>query len=939
MLRHEPTNVRPSLSGVNMRKLFAAVAVTVVALGIVPVVSHGLVGAPTSAAGLSTQLVAALDDAAPDAPLRVLVHGTSHAAVDDAIEAVGLDVGVRLQSIPVASTTATAAQLDRLRSQAGVTYLEYDAPIRLLLDTALHATRTDEAHTATFDTSCQTTTTEGGPAHGRSQGNGRGRGNEAPTTTTTCDEVGPFTGAGQSIAIVDSGVDGTHPMFQRADGTSKVVRNLKVACIEGVVWFNDNPTTEEEDDRVPGNLCNTTGDADQFLVDVPNNDSDTISAGGHGTHVAGIAAGLPSETGDGARVSGTAPGADLVSISVGMGLNILSADIALDWIARNHANPCASQGGTCNPITVVNNSYGPDGGGEFDPNSATAKITKELIEDGVVVVWANGNGLTTDTSAQPGGDGTENRSNPEGQNPLPGVLSVANYDDGDTGTREGSLASSSSRGDAERPETWPDVSAPGTNITSACRPYLAVCTSFESDPNYGTIGGTSMAAPHVAGITTLLRQAKPSITPGEIELALEDTAHRFQFGAPYWTEADAGNMDSPTSFDKGHGLVDTMAALGAVLSATVPAPPPGQSACTVPLVIDDEGDATDVYGDPVPPGPQPSEPQLDILTGDLAWDASASALTFTATVAGLEPTNPTASTGVTYELAFAHGGKSLFIRVSRDATGSVTASFGEFGTGTPTTHVRGLQASMDPATDTITATLTNAQVSAIANTPVKVFADGDQLSSVKVTARRNVSLPSTGAPLPVSGLVLPADDAPASCPFTIGTATGGEPTPVPEPLPFPRDEDPGPGPTTGPDATLADGESWEATVTTTADTFGLPEVDDGYQCDGPDDPGCFTFRLATVPGAAGSTLNVYLGPAVDQAVLEDWDIRIFDSAGNEIDAGWNGVPTHGGPQTATEVWGAWVDVPVATVVTVVVQPFFAFEGSSMTVYADLVANE
>ena len=924
-----------------MRKLFAALAVAAVLLGIAPMVLHARPASPTTAR-LSTGLVAALRDAPEDERLGVLVHGASKQSALDAIDAAGLEVVVVLESIGVPAAIGTPDQIAALSTQPGVSYVEADAELEFLLDTALHATRTDEAHAATFDTDCQTTTTEGGPAHGHSQGNGRGRGNEEPTTTTSCTEVGPFSGAGQSIAVIDSGVDGTHPMFQRADGTSKVVRNMKVACIEGVVWFNDNPTTEEENDRVPGNLCNAAGEGtDAFLVDVPTNDSDTVSAGGHGTHVAGIAAGFPTELGDGRTISGTAPGADLVAISVGAGISVLSADIALDWIARNHANPCASLGGTCNPITVVNNSFGPDGGGEFDPESATAKITERLIADGVVVVWANGNGLLSDTSAQPGGDGTENRSNPEGQNPLPGVISVANYDDGDSGTREGSLAPSSSRGDATRPETWPDVSAPGSNITSACRPYLPVCSSSEPDPDYGTIGGTSMAAPHVAGITTLLREANPSITPAQIEQALEDTAHRFQFGAPYWTQADDANPESPTSYDKGHGLVDTMAALGAVLDATVPAAPPSQSACTVPLVIDEEGDATEVFGDPVPPGPQPSEPQLDIRSADLAWDAATETFTFTATATDLQETNPAASTGITYELGFTHDGKSLFIRVTRDATGAVTATLGEFGTGTPTTHVRGLAASVDPATETVTASVTNAQIAAVTGTPVKTFASGDKLSAITVTARRNVSVPSN--PAGVSpGLVLPADDAGASCPFTIGgSSTGGEPTPAPEPQPFPRDEDPDPGTDpepTGPDATIADGETFEATVTTTTDTFGVPQVDAGYECTGPDDPTCFTFRVEAVPGAAGSTLNVYLDPAIDQAALEDWDVRLFDAAGEEIDAGWNGAPTHGGPQTATELWGAFVEVPTTAVYTIVLQPYYAFEGSPMTVFADLVAS-
>src|SRR5205085_12360824 len=147
----------------------------------------------------------------------------------------------------------------------------------------------------------------------------------------------------------------------------------------------------------------------------------------------------------------------------------------------------------------------------------------------------------------------------------------------------------------------------------------------------------------------------------------------------------------------------------------------------------------------------------------------------------LQASNPTVSTGITYELAFTHGGKSLFIRVTRDATGAVSASLGEFGTGTPTTHVRGLAATMDPDTDTITASVTNAQIAAVAGTPVKTFADGDQVSAITVTARRNLTAPSN--PVASPGLVLPADEARASCPFTIGTA--GAPAPAPDPQPFP----------------------------------------------------------------------------------------------------------------------------------------------------------
>ena len=59
---------------------------------------------------------------------------------------------------------------------------------------------------------------------------------------------------------------------------------------------------------------------------------------------------------------------------------ILGADSALNWVLENHAAPCGAgvPASTCPPIKVTNNSYGPTGGGEFDPESATVKLQRAL---------------------------------------------------------------------------------------------------------------------------------------------------------------------------------------------------------------------------------------------------------------------------------------------------------------------------------------------------------------------------------------------------------------------------------------------------------------------------------------------------------------------------------------------------------------------------------
>jgi serine protease AprX len=65
-----------------------------------------------------------------------------------------------------------------------------------------------------------------------------------------------------------------------------------------------------------------------------------------------------------------------------------------------------------------------------------------------------------------------------------------------------------------------------------------------------------MAAPHIAGIVAQLFQADPSATPAQIEAALKGTAYRYTNGAAY--SSQGGYL---TSFDKGTGLVDVMAAV------------------------------------------------------------------------------------------------------------------------------------------------------------------------------------------------------------------------------------------------------------------------------------------------------------------------------------------------------------------------------------------
>lgn len=452
-------------------------------------------------ANVSAHLADELTRLGAGVPTSVMVHGATLQQARDAVAATGMTAVTSFDRIGVVVATGTGSQVQAVRAEPGVTYVEGNAPIDLFQDTSNVATRGYEA-----------------------------------TQTLTGADGEKLTGNGVSVAVIDSGVDPTHPYFTEEDGSSAVVANLKTLCdpLEAVCSVQEVPSTV---------------------------DTDTLSVGGHGTHVNGIVAGNPVTLGDGKQLQGAAPGAKLVSLSTGAGLFIIGADAALNWVLENHEAPCGADvpAAECPPIKVTNNSYGPSGGGEFDPESATVKLQRALAADGVVTVWANGND---------GGDGSESLSNPPGMDPTGGIISVASYYDQDSGTRDGVVSEFSSRGRDGDQSTYPDISAPGENITSSCRLYLPICATGLAPENgpglldvgtFNTISGTSMAAPHIAGIAAQLFQANPSATPAQVEDAMKSTAHKYSDGAAY-EPAPLGT----TSYDKGYGLVDVVAAAQAI---------------------------------------------------------------------------------------------------------------------------------------------------------------------------------------------------------------------------------------------------------------------------------------------------------------------------------------------------------------------------------------
>ncbi|MGH8482432.1 MAG: S8 family serine peptidase, partial [Nevskiaceae bacterium] len=341
-----------------------------------------------------------------------------------------------------------------------------------------------------------------------------------------------LTGADITLGAIDDGLNATHPDFQgRVLHNNKLIDPLAL----GPAQYQD------------------VGEADS-----------TNPGGGHGTHVMGIVAGGGAMSDGGYPVAeaapnikgtftGLSPESPIIAWGNGAALFVLSVDLAYQNLLDN-------LDGYSPALRAVNNSYG-SAGGEYNPGDTSNCLINEIIERNVVMVFAAGND---------GGAGSGDEINNACKNPTPGLICVASHNDKGTGDRSAPISTFSSRGHIGNHDTYPDISAPGDLYTSTCgqaTPTQAICTGgddsaaeTEWQPWYGTISGTSMATPHVTGALGLIFQARPDLTPAQVEKLLQDTA--VKIGEGY--ENDPQNAGGTHHFAYGAGLMDLPAALDAL---------------------------------------------------------------------------------------------------------------------------------------------------------------------------------------------------------------------------------------------------------------------------------------------------------------------------------------------------------------------------------------
>ncbi|CAL4973843.1 unnamed protein product [Urochloa decumbens] len=111
----------------------------------------------------------------------------------------------------------------------------------------------------------------------------------------------------------------------------------------------------------------------------------------------------------------------------------------------------------------------------------------------------------------------------------------------------------------------PNLIAPGSSIWGAWSSLGLDSAEFAGE-SFAMLSGTSMAAPHVAGLAALIKQKFPSFSPAAIASALSTTTTLSdRQGKPIMAQRTYSNPDSTqspaTAFDMGNGFVNATAAL------------------------------------------------------------------------------------------------------------------------------------------------------------------------------------------------------------------------------------------------------------------------------------------------------------------------------------------------------------------------------------------
>lgn len=363
---------------------------------------------------------------------------------------------------------------------------------------------------------------------------------EKPNVTTS--DGKKVDGSGIGVAIVDTGVNSLHNDIAIGQ---RVARNLQAVGIP----------------------VEPNGNQDPFVNVGPVLFVDTVDSdgGGHGSHVASIVGGSGAVSGG--KYRGAAPGAALYGFGSLDPIGFWYAVAAWDWIYQHGADQSP-------PIRIITNSWGYATGKPCDLQITLTKVERKLVLEKNIAMFFSAGNRGRDAN------GSQDTTRTQFKCPWEGIIGVSSMDDEDAGNRDGPPSAFTSKGKLTDSTTWPDLSAPGSNITAvngkldrfAQECLVGQATGGSPAGCYRSMSGTSMATPFAAGVGALVLQARPDLKPADLEFILEYTAYRYgpnQGKAAY--QDDAANHDyrhDGSHYVRGHGLVDAEAAVRFALNYT-----------------------------------------------------------------------------------------------------------------------------------------------------------------------------------------------------------------------------------------------------------------------------------------------------------------------------------------------------------------------------------
>lgn len=265
-----------------------------------------------------------------------------------------------------------------------------------------------------------------------------------------------------------------------------------------------------------------------FSFDANSNSSPSWVRGSHGTACAGIIGAVQN---NGKGITGVAPEAELISISLRLKSSDTPQQIAngFNWAWKNGAD-------------VISNSWGGYARSSIIDDAILETLTKGRDRKGTVIVFAAGNSQNQVADVKYPG------------NLFPKILVV------------GGISYNGERKTFTSPdgEQWQSCYGERLDVVAPCVQIyttdLGGASGYSDDDYDSSFNGTSSACPHVAGVAALVLSVNPNLTAEEVCDIIEATARKVRTDLYSYTNVE-DRTNGKWNNQMGYGLVDAASAV------------------------------------------------------------------------------------------------------------------------------------------------------------------------------------------------------------------------------------------------------------------------------------------------------------------------------------------------------------------------------------------